>query len=50
MAVLKVPSKQVYCLKCKEFRIVPLLDTQCSRCHAKFKCAPVDFLTVKKKV
>jgi Zn finger protein HypA/HybF involved in hydrogenase expression len=49
MAVLKVPSKQVYCFKCKEFRTVPLQDTQCPHCHAKFKYAPVDYLTIKRK-
>ena len=50
MAVLKVPSKQVYCLKCKQFRTVPLQDTLCPRCHTKFKCFAVDYLVVKKKV
>ena len=50
MAVLKVPSKQVYCLKCKEFRTVPLQDTQCPKCHAGFKCAPVDIFTKRVKV
>jgi hypothetical protein len=50
VAVLKVPSKQVYCLVCKKFKILPLQDTECPRCHSKFRCAPVDYIAVKKKV
>jgi Zn finger protein HypA/HybF involved in hydrogenase expression len=50
MTILRIKSKSVYCLVCKKFRTVPLLDTECPRCHAKFKCEPVDYLIIKKKI
>ena len=45
-----IASKQIYCFVCREFMTVAVDINECPRCHSKFKCAPVDYVLVKKKV
>ncbi len=45
-----IASKQIYCLACREFMTVAVDINECPRCHARFRCVPVDYLIIKKKI
>jgi len=50
MTILKTKLKTIYCLICKEFQNVEVSINECPKCHCRFKCSPVDYLTKKVKI